>query len=190
VINNNQHNSDVSENSGPMDEILFWKRRRDDFCGITNQLKGDNVQKIIDILKIVNSSYLEQFLKLSVSIMDGFKQSEDNLKFLSVLVEPCKELTVSELKYIPKTIPKLLNCIRVIWSQSKYYNTKEKITGLLRKLSNEIIRKCSDSISLKEIFHGDALGSLVMLRESNFLYLKKVYIAGKNGKKFITRQSN
>ena len=34
---------------------------------------------------------------------------------------------------IPQLLPKLLHCIRMIWNTSSFYNTPERISGLLRK---------------------------------------------------------
>lgn len=39
---------------------------------------------------------------------------------------------------IPALLPGLLSCIRMIWNLSKFYNTEERLTGLLRKISNEV----------------------------------------------------
>jgi dynein heavy chain len=42
-----------------------------------------------------------------------------------------------------------------VWSISRFYNTPERITVLLRKLSNEIIARCSAVISLPDVFSGE-----------------------------------
>ena len=54
----------------------------------------------------------------------------------------------------------------MIWSLSKFYNTEERLTGLLRKISNEIIHRCRAKISLDDIFDGDVEVSMVSLEES------------------------
>ena len=163
---NNQHTTETTENSGPLDEIQFWRSRCDDLSGISDQLNRADVQQIIRVLEIAKSSYLEQFLRLSNMIKEGTIQAHDNLKFLSSLSEPCKILAEADPKNIPAIIPKLLNCIRMIWANSKYYNTKERLTGLLRKVSNEIIRRCCAKISLDDIFHGDVQASIISLQDS------------------------
>jgi dynein heavy chain len=48
----------------------------------------------------------------------------------------------------------------MIWTLSRFYNTEEKLTGLLRKVSNEIINRCCAKISLDEIFKGDVVASM------------------------------
>lgn len=39
---------------------------------------------------------------------------------------------------IPAALPKILNCIRLVWNLSRFYNTGERITGLLRKVCASI----------------------------------------------------
>ena len=46
-------------------------------------------------------------------------------------------------KEIPALLPGLLSCIRMIWNLSKFYNTEERLTGLLRKISNEVGLPCT-----------------------------------------------
>ena len=37
----------------------------------------------------------------------------------------------------------VLHCVRMIWTISTHYNTPDRISGLLRKISSEIIRRCA-----------------------------------------------
>ncbi|KAJ3123528.1 Dynein heavy chain 2, axonemal [Physocladia obscura] len=163
---NNQHTSESSENSGPLEEIQFWRSRCDDLSGISEQLNRSDLKNILTVLECAKSSYLEQFLRLSNLIKEGTMQAQDNLKFLSTLTEPCQVLANSEPKDITVILPKLLNCIRMIWANSKNYNTKERLTSLLRKVSSEIISRCCAKISLEEIFHGDVQSSMSSLQDS------------------------
>jgi dynein heavy chain len=126
-----------------------------DLSGIKEQLERPGVKKIQDILELASSSYLQQFLKLSdniqVSIQRpasfslpfffffpgskmGSAEAQDNLKFLQALSEPCTILAKAEPEDIPQILPMILNQIRMIWGMSGYYNSPERLTGLLRKV--------------------------------------------------------
>ncbi|KAJ3172703.1 Dynein heavy chain 2, axonemal, partial [Geranomyces variabilis] len=163
---NNQHASETTENSGPIEEIQFWRSRCEDLSGISDQLNRKDVQQILKILDMAKSSYLEQFIRLVNLIQEGTMHAQENLKFLSTLTDPCEILANTEPKSIPAILPRLLNCVRLIWANSNYYNTKERLTSLLRKVSNEIIRRCCAKISLDGIFHGDVQLSMTSLLES------------------------
>jgi dynein heavy chain len=156
--------------SGPLKEIAFWRSRKLDLSGISDQLNRDGVQQIVRVLKAADSSYLPPFEKLSKSIQMGSEEATDNLHFLESLTSPCEQLEQAELEEIPTILPTLLRYIRMIWAISRYYNTEERITGLVRKVSDEIINRCCDKIAplrnLKEIFDGDVKGSMVTLQQS------------------------
>ena len=69
------------------------------------------------------------------------------------------------LQDIPKILPLVLSCVRMIWSLSRFYNTPERLVGLLRKLSNEIINRCCAVISLPDIFSGEVDSVIVALQQ-------------------------
>jgi dynein heavy chain len=163
---NSQNTSESTENSGPLEEIQFWKSRCDNLSSISHQINRDEVKQIIHVLDIAKSSFLEQFTKLSNQIKEGTIEAQDNLKYLSTLTENCKVLAASEPKDIVQLLPTMLRIVRLIWEHSKYYNTKERLTGLLRKVSNEIIKRCCAKISLEDIFHGDVHSSIQSIQDS------------------------
>ena len=59
---------EMAENSGPLDEIEFWKARCVDLSGISTQLDKPGIKRITHILELAKSSYVAPFLKLSGQI--------------------------------------------------------------------------------------------------------------------------
>eukprot|EP00232_Nephroselmis_pyriformis_P029065 CAMPEP_0182867354 /NCGR_PEP_ID=MMETSP0034_2-20130328/8675_1 /TAXON_ID=156128 /ORGANISM="Nephroselmis pyriformis, Strain CCMP717" /LENGTH=4528 /DNA_ID=CAMNT_0024999703 /DNA_START=83 /DNA_END=13669 /DNA_ORIENTATION=- len=163
---NNQDNGDMEEDAGPLAEIEFWRARSVDLTGIRRQLDDEHLKKFVEVLEQAKSSYLEPFQSLSNLIAREAVAAEDNLKFLMVLQEPCEKLSEAEPKAIPILLPKMLHYIRMVWTHSRFYNTPERLTGLLRKVSNEIINRCCEKISLNEIFDGEVSKCMDALRES------------------------
>ncbi|XP_069776189.1 dynein axonemal heavy chain 2 isoform X3 [Narcine bancroftii] len=156
---------DTGEILGPLEEIEFWRNRCEDLSGIGFQLDKPGVKHIQSILELSKSSYIGPFLKLAKLIQDGRGQARSNLSFLALLNVPCQELTTLEVKDIPPKLPHILNLVRVIWINSKFYNTRDRITALFRKLSNEIIHLCSKKISLDKIFEGYTKSSKATLHD-------------------------
>ena len=64
-------------------------------------------------------------------------------------------MLAASVQDIPKILPTILNCIRMIWGISHFYNTQDRLIGLLRKLSSEIMNRCCAVISLTDIFTGN-----------------------------------
>ncbi|MGH0186895.1 UNVERIFIED_CONTAM: hypothetical protein FKN15_022868, partial [Acipenser sinensis] len=138
---------ETGDNSGPLEEIEFWRSRCADLTGISEQLDKPGVKHIRTILELSKSSYVTPFCKLSKQIQDGSLQAQSNLSFLSILGSPCEELAKLKPRDIPDKLPHLLSLIRVIW------------------LSNEIIRLCCKEISLERIFEGYIVSSKQSLNE-------------------------
>ena len=74
---------------------------------------------------------------------------------------PCYERTVHQLYYcahqqeIPGLLPQILQRVRLIWNVSAFYGTPERVTGLLRRVSNSIINTCSGAISVADALAGN-----------------------------------
>ncbi|XP_062849650.1 dynein axonemal heavy chain 2 [Trichomycterus rosablanca] len=147
------------ENAGPLEEITFWRSRFDDLFGISQQIQKPGVCHIEAILQHSKSYYVPPFLSLANQIQDATLQVQSNLLFLSLLKEPCEELAQLKPCQVAPKLGNIINLIRIIWLNSPYYNTPERITVLFRKMSNEIIRLCSKQISLERIFQGYVISS-------------------------------
>lgn len=75
---------------------------------------------------------------MNFCLQEGSRQAESNLKFLTVLKDPCADLADAKPSEIPAMLPKILNLIRMIWVNSDFYKTRERLTGLLRKVISGI----------------------------------------------------
>lgn len=43
----------------------------------------------------------------------------------------------------------------MIWEHSKHYNSPERVSGLLHKISNEIIKRCKSIINIHDMLDGN-----------------------------------
>ena len=130
---NRQDDGDDGDDAGPLAEGNFWSSRTIDLSGIHEQLERPGVAHIVQALEAAKSSYLKPFLELSRMIQMGHEEAIDNLKFLQNLTAPCESLAAASPEEIPALLPSILHVIRLIWRHSRFYNSPERITGLLRK---------------------------------------------------------
>ena len=91
----------------------------------------------------------------STHSLHSTQQAQTNFKFLSVLRDPCTRLYTSNLNAIAEKLPAIIDLIRMIELHSPHYTSREQITALFQKVSNAIIRRCSELIVLDEVFEGD-----------------------------------
>ena len=67
-----QDSQEITENSGPLEEIEFWRSRCVDLSSISTQLDKPEVKRIESILEMVKSSYVGQFRKYAQQIQVSF----------------------------------------------------------------------------------------------------------------------
>ena len=163
---NNHDSSSSAETAGPLDEIEFWKGRARDFVGIQKQLEGTGVCKIIDVLQDAKSSYIGPFQTLTQQIVARAAEANDNLKYLETIRDQCTALRTIEADKLVGILPDLLNRIRLIWSFSAFYNDNDRVCGILRKISNEVIRRFRGHVPVGEILDGDVEFSVDRLQEA------------------------
>ncbi|XP_029311197.1 LOW QUALITY PROTEIN: dynein heavy chain 2, axonemal [Cottoperca gobio] len=144
----------MRDNCGPLQEIAFWKSRSAKLLNITQQLQKPGVRLIQNILQLSKSLYVQRFCKLAKEIQECSLQAQSNLSYLFILKEPCEEFAQLKPSQVAPKLRHIVSLIRIIWVNSNHYNNSERITGLFRKMSNEIIRLCFQSISLDRIFEG------------------------------------
>ena len=154
-----------SDEASPMSELSYWRSRAIDLHAISQRFTSCDVMHILRILESVHSKYCEPIKLLSKEIGNGAKVADNNVKFLKILQEPCQNLSNARFEEIQGLFPRLLACTRAIYTLSENYNTYEKITGLLRKICNEIIRRCRGHISLSDVFQGDVEESMQKLHD-------------------------
>ncbi|XP_069015317.1 dynein axonemal heavy chain 2 [Embiotoca jacksoni] len=155
----------MRDNCGPLQEIALWKSRSAKLLDISQQLQKPGVRHIQKILQLSKSLYVTRFCKLAEEIQDCSLQAQSNLSFLSILKEACEELTKLKPNQVAAKLPTILSLIRIVWSNSSYYNTKGGISGLFRQVTNDIINLCTQSISLDRIFEGHVSASKQILND-------------------------
>jgi dynein heavy chain len=121
---------------------------------------------MVATLSLAGSSYLAPFLQLKEQIQQEAAAAQDNVRFLACLEGPCQALSKATPTEIPGLLPQILDCIRMIWSLSRFYNTPERISGLLRRLSNEVINRCCAALRLGDIFSVNVMGPWEVLQQS------------------------
>ena len=148
VLNNHIHL--VSDSTEPIEEITFWRSRAVDLSSISTQLKSAKVKSIVEILQASSSKYVQSIEILLHDLTQKCEEAENNVKFLQILEEPCKRLEEMNPKEILLLLPDLMNSARVIYSLSLNYNSYSHISGLLRRISIQIIRRCSEQVICKK----------------------------------------
>ncbi|XP_033219684.1 dynein heavy chain 2, axonemal [Belonocnema kinseyi] len=148
------------------DEFEFWTYRYNNLCGLIFQLENPLSQHIINILTLSQSTYIRQLNLLTEEINYAIEEAESNIDFLKILIEPCTDLSnSSSLSELSQHLPKIIHLFRVIWVNSPFLKTVDKMSQLFDFLSNQVIQCCQGFIDLKEVFAGKTRKSIQILKD-------------------------
>ncbi|NWR08769.1 DYH8 protein, partial [Paradoxornis webbianus] len=136
-----------AKDSGPLMELENWKYMSAKLNFIIEQIKGQNCKAVINILKVAQSKVLKTWQELDAKITDAANESKDNVKYLKTLEKVCQPLYTTDVVLMTQGIPNLIKSVQMIHRVSKYYNTSERITSLLIKVTNQMVTTCKAYIT-------------------------------------------
>ncbi|XP_068204591.1 dynein axonemal heavy chain 5-like [Palaemon carinicauda] len=136
-----------TDEAGPQDELEYWKRRMAKFKYLSEQMETQEVRGAILVLQLARSKLLKSWKEIDAKVTNHLTQAKDNVKFVYAIEEYCHPLYLNDPPGMTPYIMMLFNTVRMIHSISKYYNTSEKLSALLIKITNQMIRACQAYIT-------------------------------------------
>ncbi|KAJ7404297.1 hypothetical protein WISP_146823 [Willisornis vidua] len=165
-----------ANDSGPLTELEHWKYVSAKLNFIIEQIKGQNCKAVLNVLRVGHSKVLRMWQQLDARITDAANESKDNVKYLHTLEKVCQPLYSTDVVAMTHRIPDLIKAIRMIHGVSKYYNTSERMTSLLIKVTNQMVMTCKAYITdggLSEVW--DQETSTITEKFQNCMSLLKEY---------------
>eukprot|EP00814_Leptocylindrus_danicus_P009510 CAMPEP_0116004988 /NCGR_PEP_ID=MMETSP0321-20121206/911_1 /TAXON_ID=163516 /ORGANISM="Leptocylindrus danicus var. danicus, Strain B650" /LENGTH=4605 /DNA_ID=CAMNT_0003473357 /DNA_START=128 /DNA_END=13942 /DNA_ORIENTATION=- len=143
---------------GPRSELDYWRTRMQRLTSITKQLKRKDCKNVIALLSAVTKGggsdqsrrkillLLRRWRQTDIGITEAANEAKDNVKYLFTLQRFLEPLYSGSVCTIIDTLPALMNSIKMIYTIARYYNTPERMTNLLAKISDQMISNCKESI--------------------------------------------
>ncbi|XP_057658943.1 dynein axonemal heavy chain 5 [Diorhabda carinulata] len=138
-----------NDSSGPQDELEYWKKRGAQFSQIVNQVNTSEVQMTILCLKLAHAKILKEWKETDKKITFCYNEAKDNAKFIQALETKCHSLYLDDPVKMQSSIMGLLQTVRLIHSVSQFYNTSERTSALMVKITNQMIETCKDYITCR-----------------------------------------
>nr|CAD7423858.1 unnamed protein product [Timema monikensis] len=158
VIMESQQLRKENDSSGPQDELEYWKKRGAQFSQIVSHLQchenpplavtlvsPPQVQMTLQCLHVARSKMIKHWRDTDRHITFCYNESRDNAKFIQSMEKCCHSLYLHDpVSYlvcfhygvrIKDSIMGLLQTVRLIHSVSQYYNTSERTSSLMVKVS-------------------------------------------------------
>ncbi|XP_071524381.1 LOW QUALITY PROTEIN: dynein axonemal heavy chain 5-like [Panulirus ornatus] len=136
-----------TDDAGPQDELEYWKRRMAKFKFLSKQMESSQVRGALLVLQLARSKVLKTWKDMDTRVTHNLAEAKDNVKFVYAIEEYCHPLYLHDPPGMTPYIMMLFNTVRMIHSISRYYNTSDKLSALLIKITNQMIRACQVYIS-------------------------------------------
>ncbi|XP_018911445.2 dynein axonemal heavy chain 5 [Bemisia tabaci] len=138
-----------NDSSGPQDELEYWKKRGARFSQIVMYLQDKEVQMTLQCLLISRSKVIKQWRETDMKITFCYNEARDNAKFIQAMEKCCHSLYLQDPVRLKDSVLSLLQTVRLIHSVSQYYNTSERISSLMVKITNQMIETCKQYITCR-----------------------------------------
>ncbi|KAI3354987.1 hypothetical protein L3Q82_004779 [Scortum barcoo] len=171
VLTESEQMRKEADDVGPLAELEHWKRRMVTFNSLMEEVKRPEVKRTLGVLQVTKSRILRTWRELDGDITVVANEAKDNVKYLYTLNKffgPLGKCTPSSML---EHIPGLMTNIKMIHTVSQYYNTSERMTSLLLKVTNQMITTCRNHLSqgmarIWDHSRTTSLGSLCFLQTS------------------------
>ena len=137
----------ATEESGPATELELWRARMAKFNSITEQLRGRECRAVVGTLAAAKSRALRRWRALDNAITDAANEAKDNVKYLSALEKHIEPLYAGTPAQMTESLPPLLTTVKMMLTIARYYNTTERMTTLFRKITNQLIVRCTQYLN-------------------------------------------
>ncbi|XP_076617159.1 dynein axonemal heavy chain 5 isoform X1 [Chaetodon auriga] len=142
VLTESEQMRKEADDVGPSAELEHWKRRMVTFNSLMEELKCPHVKRTLGVLQVTKSRTLRTWRELDGDITVVANEAKDNVKYLSSLDKFFGPLGKCTPTSVLEHIPGLMTSIRMIHTVSQYYNTSDRMTSLLLKVTNQMITTC------------------------------------------------
>ncbi|XP_055363688.1 dynein axonemal heavy chain 5 [Betta splendens] len=147
VLTESEQMRKEADDVGPSAELEHWKRRLVTFSSLMEAVKRPEVKRTLGVLQVAKSRVLRTWRELDRDITVVANEAKDNVKYLSTLDKFFRPLEKCSPTNMLEHVPGLMTSVRMIHSVSQYYNTSERMTSLLLKVTNLMISTCRSYLS-------------------------------------------
>ncbi|XP_030612273.1 dynein heavy chain 5, axonemal [Archocentrus centrarchus] len=164
-----------ADDAGPSAELEHWKSRMVTFNSLMEEVKCSQVRRTLGVLQVSRSRCLRAWMELDRNITVVANEAKDNVKYLYTLNKFFGSLGNCSPTSMLEHIPSLMSSIKMIHMVSQYYNTSERMTSLLLKVTNQMITTCRSYLSQGVTCIWDHSRPVLLQRISDCCNLKAAY---------------
>lgn len=149
------------ENDGPDTELEYWRGRMAKLNSVIEQLKKREARVVLGVLMAARSKVYKTWKTIDMRITDEANEAKDNVKYLITLEKSLEPMYSGTPLNVIDAMPSLMNNVKMMHTIARYYNTPERMTTLLCKITNQLIANCKRFIERPGKMWEQDLGELL-----------------------------
>ncbi|CAG0890517.1 unnamed protein product [Cyprideis torosa] len=138
------------DDAGPLKELEHWRKKSCILFCLLQQIRSPEVRAALKALQSLKSARVKEWVRLENGITDCFHISKNNLQYLKSIEKHCHVLYWGDPQNMSTILLPFFNNVRLIHTISPHYNTSEQLSGLLIKVTNQIIKTCKTYIAFDQ----------------------------------------
>lgn len=135
------------ELAGPKTEKELWKNRLAKLHLLEEQLEQVSATEAVQYLREARNPVAMHWSDMDSSLSEALAEAQENVKYLQSLDSYFDVLYTSDLQRVMSVMPSLISHIRMMYMIARYYPTREHMTALFFKITNEIVLACKRAIN-------------------------------------------
>lgn len=156
VLNDDSNMEELDEaHILPTAEIGYWQERLAKVESIYDQLRSQEIKRMLLLLEAAKSPYIKAFETFFNKIAAAVIEARDICLHLDPLEQFFEDLSQTDFPECKPKIKSVFHCICLVWSNSKYYCIPRRIANLLRAFVNLVINDATVYLNPESLFQGD-----------------------------------
>lgn len=145
----------------PSDEVTFWQGRLKNLENIYDQLRDPRIKTIASILEKLDSVYFSTFRVTFRNVVESLHEARDVTLFLAPFAHMCETFQMTDFEEARDQLKSLTNALCLVWGNSKYYCTNDRMVHMFRLMHNMFIDQVKTSFDPSSAFQCEVTESLM-----------------------------
>lgn len=171
------------QNPGPGQELEFWTNKANNLNSIHEQLNGDKIRKVMDVLEASKSTYYPAFDRLCKEVAVSRDEANDTLLYLKPANRYYRLLLEEDFLSVNQHFRPIMHVTLLVWKLSRFYNKPFRIVVLIKEMCNDVIHNACEYMDQGENkWHVEPKDSVLKLKKiiAQSLDFKEAYFYYRN----------
>ena len=152
----------------PLDEVKYWKKRRQNLEMLKKQFETEEVKIVIDELQKKSQPFVQQYediVKDTCTAFDVALETERALQPLHSYIEQIDTIG-ADLEALDETYKPVFHLLYLMYTKTTWYHSPRRICSLLRRVTDFFTNQFISAIDGTSLLNGDPIDTMDNLKIS------------------------